>query len=109
MLGGIDHNSGMSGPDGQVAGLRPGHPPEFVNPRVEVRRGRVFIGEPGVLIECVDQVRAVGGKARTVAGIECDTQNGQALMPSQGPGPSRLSLILLCQRGRDARQAEQKQ
>ncbi|MFZ0773419.1 MAG: hypothetical protein WCA49_06760 [Candidatus Sulfotelmatobacter sp.] len=106
MLGGIDHDPGMSAPDGQVAGLRICHSAEFVNPCVEVGRGGVLIREAGALKEGVDQVRAVG---RVMAGAQCGTNNRQALMPGQRAGPSPLVLTLLCRRGRDGQQAEQKE
>ena len=64
MLNGIDHNPGMSAPDGQVARLRTCDSPKFVDPRVKVRRARVFIRETGALIEFVDKVGAVGGGIR---------------------------------------------
>lgn len=108
MLRGIDHNPGMSGPDRQVAGLRVCDSAEFVDPCVEVGRGRVVVREPGAFIEGVDQVRAVEG-ARVMTGIEGDPQNHQALLPAEGSRCGCPALIRLSQRGRDARQAEQKQ
>ena len=133
MLGGIDHDPGMSGPDGQVARLRVFHSPEFVDPRVEVRRTCVAIRETGALVESVDKVGAIGGETM-MAGIESGTQNRQSLIPSERPGrnrfvlqvaafdsdpvsPVRLSLLLfflvfflgLRQRGRDGRLAEQEE
>ncbi len=106
MLRGIDHDPGMSAPDGQITGLRICHSPEFVSPCVEIRRGRVLIRETGAHIEGVDQVRAVGSM---MARMQCGTNNRQALMPSQGPGRSRLVRALLCQRGRGDQQAEQQE
>lgn len=105
MLGGIDHDPGVSAPYGQVARLGICYPAEFVNPCVEVGRGGVVIGEAGALVEGVDQVRAIG---RVMAGMQCGAHNRQSLMPSQGPGRTRLVLTLLRQRGRDDQQAEQK-
>ena len=108
MLSGIDHNPGMSGPDGQVAGLWMCDLPETLNPSVEVGRWRVVIRETGALVKCVDQVRAIR-RARVMTGAECDPQNRQALGAGQGPGSSELVLMLLCKRGWDACQADYKQ
>jgi hypothetical protein len=104
MLGGIDHDPGMSAPDGQVAGFRACHSAEFVNPCVEVGRRGVLIRKAGALIEGVDQVRAIG---RVMAGMQCGTHNRKALAPSHGPWSSRIVLTLLCERGRDDCQGEQ--
>src|SRR5271169_859391 len=103
MPGGIDHNPGMSGPDGQVAGLRMGHSPKFLDPCIEVGRGRVFIRETSALVERMDQMRAIG---RVTGGMQRGTNNRQALTPSQRPEPSRLVLTALRQRGRNDYQAE---
>ena len=67
MLGRIDHNPGVSVPDGQVARLRICHPAKFVDPRIEVRRGRVFVRETRALIESVNEVRAIGSEACMMA------------------------------------------
>jgi len=109
MPGGVDHNPGMSAPDGEVARLRIRHSAEFVNPGVEVGRGGVLIREADALIEGVDQVGAIGRGTRVMAGMQCGAHNRQALMPGEGAGPSPLVLTLLCPRGRDAQQAEQRE
>src|ERR1700686_2756665 len=106
MLSGIDYNPGMSAPDGQVAGLGICHAAELVNACVEVGRGGVLIREAGALIEGMDQVRAVG---RAMAGMPCGANNRQALAAGERAGRSPLVLSLLCQRGWDDQQAEQKE
>ncbi len=105
MLGGIDHDPRMSAPDGQIAGLRICHPPELVNPCVQIGRGSVIIGVAGALIEPVDEVRAIGF---VVPGMQCGANNRRSLMPGQRTGRSRLVLALLCQRRWDGHQAAQK-
>ena len=104
----IDHNPCVPGPDRQIARLRPCHSAEVLNPSIEVGRRRVVIRETGTLIECVDQVGAIRG-ARMMTGIESDLQNREALVAGEGSRSSRLVLMILCERSRDACQAEQKQ
>jgi len=107
MLGGVDHNPGMTAPDGQIAGLRICHAPEFINSGVEVGRGGVVIGVARALIKSVDEVRAIG---LVMAGMQCGANDRQSLMPGQRPGRSRLVLTFLCRRGGwDRRQAAQKE
>jgi hypothetical protein len=106
MLGGVDHNPGMSAPDGQIAGLRICHSAEFINPRVEVGRGSVIIGMAGALIKTVDEVRAIG---LVMAGMQRDANDRQSLMPGQRPGRSRLVLTFLRRCGWDRHQAAQKE
>jgi len=71
VLDGIDHNPSVSAPDGQVARLRTCHSLKLVNPRVEVRRGRVLIRETGACIESVDKMRTIGKETRMMTGIQC--------------------------------------
>lgn len=71
MLDGIDHNPSVSAPDGQVARLRTGHSLKFVNPRIEVGRGRVLIRETGAGIESVDKMGTIGKETRMMTGIQC--------------------------------------
>src|ERR1700724_4737343 len=92
MLDRIDHNPGMSAPDGQVARLRICDSSKFVDPRVKVRGARVFIRQTGALIDSVDKVGAVESKLRMIAGIQRDIQNRQPLTASQRPEPDRLRL-----------------
>jgi hypothetical protein len=106
MLRGIDHNPGMSAPDGQIARLRICHSAEFIKPRIKVGRGGVIIGMAGALIESVDQVRAIG---LVMAGMQCGANDRQSLMPGQRPGRSRLVLTFLRPRGWDRNQAAQKE
>src|SRR5580704_905368 len=106
MLGGIDDDPGVSAPDGQVAGLRICYSAEVVDPFVEVGRGSIVVGEAGAFVQGVNEVRAIG---RVMGGMQGGTNDRQSLMPSQRPGRSRLVLTLLCQRGRDDQQAEQKE
>lgn len=80
MLRGIDHDPGMSAPDGQVARLRTCYSTEFVSPCVEVGRWGIVIGEAGALVNGVDQVRAIG---RVTAGMQCGMNDRQSFMPSQ--------------------------
>ena len=106
MLGGIDHNPGMSTPDGQIAGLRICDSAEFINPCVKVGGGGVIIGVTGALINSVDEVRAIGF---VMAGMQCGANNGQSLMPGQRPWRRLLVLTFLCRRGWDRQQAAQKE
>src|ERR1700687_2140591 len=94
MLNGIDHNSSMSQPDGQVPRLGTCDSSKLVDPRIKVRRARVFIRQTGALIDSVDKVGAVESKIRMMPGIQRDIQNRQALHPSQRPGADRLLLQL---------------
>src|SRR4029077_18226945 len=92
MLNGIDHNPGMSTPDGQIARLRICDSPKFIDPRVKLRRARVFIRQTSALVDSVDKMGAVESKLRMMPGIQRDIQNRQTLTPSQRPGPDRLLL-----------------
>jgi hypothetical protein len=44
-----------------------------------------------------------------VTGIECDLKDRQALVAGEGPARSGLMLMISCERGGDACQAEQQQ
>ena len=92
MMNRIDYNPGMSAPDGQVARLRTCDSSKFVDPRIKVRRARVFIRQTGALIDSVDKVGAVESKLRVIARIQRNVQNRQPLAASHRPGPDRLLL-----------------
>ena len=60
MLIGIDHDPGMSAPDGQVTHLRTCDSSKVTRPFIKVGRARVLIRETGALVEFVDKMRAIG-------------------------------------------------
>src|SRR5258708_3816687 len=93
-LRGIDYDAGMSGPDGQIAGLGMGNAAKFSDAGVEVGRGRVGVGEPGTLVESVDEVGAVGGEGLVMAGIERGADDGQAFIERERAGVFLFRLLL---------------
>ncbi len=105
MLSGIDHNPGMSAPDRQIAGLGICYSAEFVNPRVEVGRGSVVIGEASALIEGVDQVRAIW---RVMAGISATRTIADPSCRVMAHGPVVLCRLSCPSAPGTNHQAEQK-
>ena len=104
MLGGIDHNSGVAMPHGEVAGLRICYSRNSSIPASrDPRRRRVFIRKTGALIESVNKMGAVGSEeTRMMAGMQRRIQDCQSLIQSE-----RLGLLRQC--GREAGHTEQEQ
>lgn len=118
-------DASVAAPDDQVSGLGMGHSLELVNPRVEVGRTRVLIGETSAFIQRVNKVRAIVRSLRTMAKIQscaedCETLIGTERLRCGRPLArvavvaavlcvgSVLLVLLLRLRGGDGQQAQEK-
>jgi hypothetical protein len=66
----LDHYSGVPSPDDEVSRLRLLDSLKAFNARVEIRGRRIRIGEASLLINCMDQMRAVVFRIAANPGVE---------------------------------------
>jgi hypothetical protein len=66
----LDHYSGVPSPDDEVSRLRLLDSLKAFNSRVEIRGRRISIGEASLLINCMDQMRAVVFRIAANSGVE---------------------------------------
>ena len=80
---GIDNNADVSGPHHQIAGMGVLHSSKVIGAVVEIRGGRVNIGEAGAIVDGVNQVGAVDVPTAVQMGIECGGNHRRAFAACQ--------------------------
>lgn len=80
VLRGIDDDACVPRPDNQVAGLGMQDMAKLFDPCVQIDRAHVLVGEAGLLVDRVDQMRAVRVDFSFVVRLQGRTQDGQAIV-----------------------------
>src|SRR5207244_8408993 len=83
VLRGVHYDPHMPPPNKQVSGLRICHTLKFINSLIEIRRTHVSIRKASPQIDCMYEMRAVTLDTNADMGIECRSNDGQAIVSGQ--------------------------
>lgn len=85
MLGRIEHDADMAGPDDQIADLGSFNSPKTVASGVKIKGARIRVVAPGKEVDLMHKVGAIRLTARLLLIIPRGVDNREALLGSQQP------------------------